>query len=181
MRILLGFVLFACCGFAVADTVTPRDSVVHWVNVREEAVPGPTVQIVGHLHPDEIAEFLGEEGSYFEIELGNGVTGFVHKSWTVRIPSTASTIKIATFNIKVFGKAKASKPEIMAELASIIRKYDIVAVQEIKDKPGNVPTLFLTEINSDGSAYTLVVSERSGLHENDKTSQEGTDKLTAID
>ena len=172
MRIFLVSIILACCGVAVADTVVPRDSVVNWVNVRAEAVPGPAVPIVGHLHPNESSKFLGEEGSYFEIELANGVTGFVHKSWTVRVAATASTIKIATFNIKVFGKAKASKPDVMAELASIVRKYDIVAVQEIKDKPGNVPTLFLTEINSDGSAYTVIVSERTGLQDDDKTSQE---------
>jgi len=160
------------CSAAFADTVVPRDSVVNWVNVREEAVPGSHIPVVGHLHPGESAEFLSEVSSYYEIELENGDTGFVHKSWTNRVPATASTIKIATFNIKVFGKAKSEKPAVMAELASIVRKYDIVAVQEIKDKPGNVPTLFLTEINSDGSDYGLVVSERSGLHPNDKTSQE---------
>lgn len=157
---------------ALADTVVPRDSVVNWVNVREEAVPGSTIPIVGHLHPDESAKFLGEDGSYFEIELETGVTGFVHKSWTHRIAELTANIKIATFNIQIFGKTKAGKPAVMAELASIVRKYDIVAVQEIKDKPGNVPTLFLTEINSDGSAYTLVVSERSGLQPDDETSQE---------
>ena len=115
---------------------------------------------------------MNDVSSYYEIELNSGVTGFVHKSWTHRVAESASNIKIAIFNIQIFGKTKASKPGVMAELASIIRKYDIVAVQKIKDKPGNVPTLFLTEINSDGSAYTLVVSERSGLQPDDESSQE---------
>ncbi len=160
------------CSVAFADTVVPRDSVVNWVNVRAEAVPGSHISIVGHLHPGESAKFLDEVSSYYEIEMDSGVTGFAHKSWTNRIAETASTIKIATFNIQIFGKTKASKPAVMDELASIIRKYDIVAVQEIKNLPGNVPTQFLTEINSDGSAYSLVVSERSGLQPDDQGGQE---------
>ena len=170
MKRIIVVVVSIICSVALADTVVPRDSVVNWVNVREEAVPGPTVPIVGHLHPGEIAKFLGEESSYFEIEMESGATGFVHKSWTHKI--AGSNIKIATFNIQIFGKTKAGKPDIMSELASIIRKYDIVAIQEIKNKEGSVPTQFLTEINGDGSAYTLVVSERSGLQPDDESSQE---------
>ena len=172
MKTIIVVIASILCMAAFADTVVPRDSVVKWVNVRQEAVPGSHIPVVGHLHPHESAEFLDEVSSYYEIELQNGVTGFVHKSWTHRIAESASTIKIATFNIQVFGKTKASKTAVMAELASIIRKYDIVAVQEIKNKSGNVPTQFLTEINSDGSAYTLVVSERSGLHPDDQGGQE---------
>ena len=129
MKTIIVIVASIICSMAVADTVVPRDAVVNWVNVREQAVPGPTIAVVGHLHPDQSAKFLGEDGSYFEIELENGVTGFVHKSWTNRIAASTSNIKIATFNIQIFGKTKAGKPDIMAELASIIRKYDIVAIQ----------------------------------------------------
>lgn len=172
MKTIIVVVASILCSAALADTVIPRDSVVNWVNVREEAVPGSQVAVVGHLHPGEIAEFLNEVASYYEIELENGVTGFVHKSWTHRVAEPAATIKIATFNIQIFGKTKAGKPAIMAELASTVRKYDIVAIQEIKNKEGSVPTKLLTEVNSDGSAYTLVVSERSGLQPDDGTSQE---------
>ena len=106
MKTIIVVVASIICSVALADTVVPRDAVVNWVNVREEAVPGPTIPVVGHLHPDESAKFLGEDGSYFEIELENGVTGFVHKSWTNRIAESTSIIKIATFNIQIFGKTK---------------------------------------------------------------------------
>src|SRR3954471_19205238 len=46
--------------------------------------------------------------------------------------STAPTIKIATFNIQVFGKTKAHRPEVMSQLAAIVREYDVIAIQEIK-------------------------------------------------
>jgi endonuclease/exonuclease/phosphatase family metal-dependent hydrolase len=165
-------VLILFFGSSLADTVVPSDAVVNWVNVRSEAIPGVGILIVGHLHPGETAQFLSESGSYYEIRLDSGTTGFVHKAWTDLVPHVPSNIQIASFNIQVFGKAKANKPNVMAELAAIVRKYDIVAVQEIKDKAGNTPVRFLTEINSDGSNYSLLLSERSGLAEDDKSSQE---------
>ena len=61
--------------------------------------------------------------------------------------ASPETIRIATFNIKVFGPTKAGKPDVMSVLAGIVRKYDIVAVQEIKDRKRKVPGLFLDEIN----------------------------------
>ena len=42
-------------------------------------------------------------------------------------------ITIASFNIQIFGQTKASKPEVMEILADIIRQYDLVAIQEIRD------------------------------------------------
>ena len=56
----------------------------------------------------------------------------------VRTPNETVTqisdnkIKIAAFNIQVFGTSKASKPEVMDTLAKIVRTYDIIAVQEIR-------------------------------------------------
>jgi hypothetical protein len=46
------------------------------------------------------------------------------------------TITIASFNIQVFGQTKASKPEEMEILVDIIHRYDIVAIQEIRDAAG---------------------------------------------
>lgn len=51
------------------------------------------------------------------------------------------TIKIASFNIQVFGRSKASKPEAMEVLASITSQFDIVAIQEIKNKSCEIKNL----------------------------------------
>ncbi|MEP2024549.1 MAG: endonuclease/exonuclease/phosphatase family protein [Reichenbachiella sp.] len=83
-----------------------------------------------------------------------------------------STITIATFNIQIFGKTKSAKELVMDTLAMIIRSYDIVAVQEIKNKPNKVPTLFLNKINENGAKYAMVLSERTGMQADDKSSQE---------
>lgn len=85
----------------------------------------------------------------------------------------AGTIKIATFNIQVFGKTKAAKPDIMAQLVAIIRKYDVVAIQEIKDITGAVPVLFLDAVNAaSGPDYGMLLSPRTGVQADDKASQE---------
>jgi endonuclease/exonuclease/phosphatase family metal-dependent hydrolase len=81
-------------------------------------------------------------------------------------------IRIATFNIQNFGHSKAGKPEVMQVLAAIIRKYDVVAVQEVSDVTEQAPHKLLDEINADGSAYALLLSERTGKQPDDHSSQE---------
>lgn len=55
------------------------------------------------------------------------------------------TLRIGAFNIQVFGISKASKPAVMDVLADIIRTYDIIAIQEIRDKSQTVDL-----VNDDG-------------------------------
>jgi len=72
-------------------------------------------------------------------------------------------ITIASFNLKVFGTAKAEKPAVIKEIAEIIRKFDIVAVQEIRDKSGNAAEDLLKEINNENSTqYEMILGPRLG-------------------
>ena len=81
--------------------------------------------------------------------------------------------RVATFNIKVFGKTKIAKAEVVAELVTIFERYDLVAVQEIKDIDEQVPYQFLDELNNNSSIdWKMVLSIRSGLQEDDQNSQE---------
>ena len=50
---------------------------------------------------------------------------------TVTYPN--NTVKLAAFNLQIFGTSKADKPEVMDVLSKTIRNFDIVAVQEIRD------------------------------------------------
>lgn len=86
--------------------------------------------------------------------------------------ASPETIRIATFNIKVFGPTKAGKPDVMSVLAGIVRKYDIVAVQEIKDRKRKVPGLSLDEINDGRDEYGVLSSERTGKQVDDRYSLE---------
>lgn len=91
---------------------------------------------------------------------------------TVIEPFAPAKIKIATFNIKVFGKSKLKKPAVMSKLANIVKQFDLVAIQEIKDISGSTAPKFLEVINADGSNYDFIISDRTGRQANDKSSQE---------
>ena len=72
------------------------------------------------------------------------------------------TLRIGAFNIQVFGKSKASKPEVMDVLGKIIRTFDVVAIEEIRDKSQTALPALVNTVNSDGSQYAYVVGERLG-------------------
>ncbi|UGV41691.1 endonuclease/exonuclease/phosphatase family protein [Methanococcoides orientis] len=76
--------------------------------------------------------------------------------------SDAKDLRIGAFNIQVFGVTKASKPDVMLVLADIVRTYDIIAIQEIRDSSQTALPELVDLVNSDGSQYNYVVSERLG-------------------
>jgi len=76
--------------------------------------------------------------------------------------SEEEKLRIGAFNIQVFGTTKASKPEVMEVLGNIIRTYDVVAIQEIRDKSQTALPTLVDTVNSDGLQYDYVVSERLG-------------------
>ena len=73
-----------------------------------------------------------------------------------------SYIKIASFNIQVFGQSKINKPEVMNTLFKIIRRYDVVAIQEVRSKEQNVIPALLNLVNDENTEYDYVLSERLG-------------------
>jgi endonuclease/exonuclease/phosphatase family metal-dependent hydrolase len=65
------------------------------------------------------------------------------------------------------------KPEVVAELVTIFERYDLVAVQEIKDIDEQVPYQFLDALNNNSSIdWQMILSMRTGLQEDDENSQE---------
>ena len=73
------------------------------------------------------------------------------------------TLRLGAFNIQIFGTTKASKPEVMEVLGKIIRTYDVVAIQEIRDKSQTALPALVDVVNADSSTpYDYVVSERLG-------------------
>jgi endonuclease/exonuclease/phosphatase family metal-dependent hydrolase len=83
------------------------------------------------------------------------------------------TITICTFNIQNFGKTKLNDPVRIKVLAGIIRKYDIVAVQEISDVTNTLCREFVNKINDNGQFhYEYLCSESTGKQPDDKSSRE---------
>ncbi len=79
--------------------------------------------------------------------------------------NASDTLTIASFNIQVFGRAKARKTAVMKVLAEIITRFDLVAIQEIRDKSGAAIRKLAAEVDALGTPYALLVSPRLGRKE----------------
>jgi endonuclease/exonuclease/phosphatase family metal-dependent hydrolase len=78
-------------------------------------------------------------------------------------PTSNSTLRIASFNIQIFGESKRSKPEVMAILAKTAREFDILLVQELRDSTETTLPIYLEQINAiPGPKYAAVSSPRLG-------------------
>ncbi len=72
------------------------------------------------------------------------------------------TVRIAAFNIQVFGRSKIDKPIVVDILARIVRNFDVVAIQEIRAKDQDILPLFVEAINAGGRQYDYVIGPRLG-------------------
>lgn len=76
---------------------------------------------------------------------------------------TPSKIKIAAFNIEIFGRTKRQKDHVMEILTMIAREFDIMLVQEIRDSSEETAPYYLQKINEmEEPKYDFVRSERLG-------------------
>jgi deoxyribonuclease-1-like protein len=70
------------------------------------------------------------------------------------------TIKIASFNIQVFGQSKLKNDVIMDYIVQIIKNFDIVAIQEIRSKEQDVIPTLVAKLYDD--VWDFRISERLG-------------------
>ncbi|XOB46624.1 MAG: endonuclease/exonuclease/phosphatase family protein [Candidatus Nealsonbacteria bacterium] len=78
------------------------------------------------------------------------------------LPETG--LKIAAFNIQIFGKTKREKDDVMDMLTKIAREFDVMLVQEIRDKEEKTMPYYLQKINDElgYQKYDFIRSERLG-------------------
>lgn len=92
-------------------------------------------------------------------------SGTTLKEQEISTPSYArdsDVIRVATFNLQTFGEGKARKPHVMRILADIVRRFDVVAIQEIRAENRQLLPTLVDQINADGHAYQYVVGPRQG-------------------
>jgi len=81
----------------------------------------------------------------------------------IPIPTAGDSIKVAAFNIQVFGQTKAGKPDVMSTLAQIAQEFDVMVVQEVRDASEQVADQFLARINQDADPdYAMYEGPREG-------------------
>jgi endonuclease/exonuclease/phosphatase family metal-dependent hydrolase len=119
-----------------------------------------------------------EDSEIVYVVIDNRIT--IDEDYTIEELDRSEVARVASFNIRIFGDTKMSNETVVAELVDIFQRYDMVAVQEIKDIDQEVPYLFLDELNNFNNLsnttnlteWELVLSERSGTQEDDQNSQE---------
>ena len=91
------------------------------------------------------------------------VAAYAYVSLDQNQTAETQTAKIAAFNIQIFGKTKSDKPEVMVVLTNIVREFDIVLIQEIRDATEQTIPNFIQQINqANGVLYSYIESPRLG-------------------
>jgi endonuclease/exonuclease/phosphatase family metal-dependent hydrolase len=83
----------------------------------------------------------------------------------VQTASTATYqpfLTIGSFNIQVFGQSKVRDAAVMSYLVDIAKKFDILAIQEIRDEQQTALPAFVQMINRSGGTYAYLVGPREG-------------------
>ena len=80
----------------------------------------------------------------------------------VDVAGMAKTIRIASFNTASLGPAKLSKPHVLEALVSIIRQYDVVAIQEVQSSRDDILPIIVDKLNQSGRSYDYLVGPRVG-------------------
>ncbi len=72
--------------------------------------------------------------------------------------NSGNTIKIANWNLQIFGQAKTSDQKLINFYSSVIDNYDIIFVQEIRDKQETAFSKLCSQLTN----YTCMTSSRAG-------------------
>ena len=81
-----------------------------------------------------------------------------------RLPASASrqTIRIASLNAHVLGRSKLEKSQAINVLCRLIRRYDIIAIQDIRARTDDVIPRLIEMINLDNREFDYVIGPRVG-------------------
>lgn len=78
------------------------------------------------------------------------------------VTRSTDTIRVASFNVQVFGRTKLEKPHVMDLLARIARRFDLLAIQEIRSREQDLLPRFVDLINATGARYDYVIGPPTG-------------------
>lgn len=91
-----------------------------------------------------------------------------HLASTQRPPNvspaaTGPQLLVGSFNIQTFGRNKMGNSSVTKILVDIARKFDLLAIQELRSTEQGIMDEFLKLVNADGSQFRYIVGPRQGL------------------
>lgn len=72
------------------------------------------------------------------------------------------TILMGSFNIQDFGVTKIGKNDVTRVLVDIVRRFDILAIQELSSVQQHIIPNFVEMLNANGMNYSYIVGPRQG-------------------
>src|SRR4029079_1304380 len=79
-------------------------------------------------------------------------------------PRGNDTIRIATFNIQVFGEAKLNDAQVMQTIVSTLKNFALIAIQEVRAVSQDILPQLIDLLNADGKyRYDYAIGPRLGL------------------
>lgn len=116
-----------------------------------------------------VAVFAALGGWYALQQAQNhGITNFSlpgHNPTTSTEPPPSrgnDTIRVASFNIQVFGEAKLNDAEAMQAIVAILKNFDLVAIQEVRSVSQDILPQLISLLNADGHHYDYALGPRLG-------------------
>ncbi|XP_014867543.1 PREDICTED: deoxyribonuclease-1-like [Poecilia mexicana] len=74
----------------------------------------------------------------------------------------SSSLLLGAFNIKTFGDTKASNTTLMDIISTIVQRYDVVLIQEVRDSDLSATKKLMDHVNKGSSQFSYIVSEPLG-------------------
>ncbi len=72
------------------------------------------------------------------------------------------SIRIASFKLPAIGTALLNKPHVVQMLVSILRQYDVVALQGIESNRDDILPLLIDKLNQSGGTFDYLIGPRVG-------------------
>lgn len=96
------------------------------------------------------------------LSLSRSQDGQGEETFTLPPVRAGETIRVASFNIQVFGVDKMQNRGVVEVLARIVRQFDIVAIQEIRSNEQDLIARFVRQVNATDRSYNYVLGPRLG-------------------
>ncbi|CAI5674259.1 unnamed protein product [Oreochromis niloticus] len=74
----------------------------------------------------------------------------------------SNSLLLGAFNIKSFGDTKASNATLMNIITEIVKRYDVILIQEVRDSDLSATQTLMNYVNKDSPQYKYIVSEPLG-------------------
>ncbi|MEX2140617.1 MAG: endonuclease/exonuclease/phosphatase family protein [Pirellulales bacterium] len=117
--------------------------------------------VFGGWHFFQKYQFKGLDNVRIEPRAGAGSAGSASEAGHA-VADYGGTIKIASFNIQILGRSKIAQRRVMDVLSDVIRRFDVIAIQEVRANTDDILPRFIETINSGGRKYDYLIGPRLG-------------------